>query len=151
VGTAKPKAFLAKCKQSNRKHRPVRLLYEKWALYVKGIKQSKIDKNILYTTLFAPHTIQYWERHHDLKIDPNNPVDWEPSRKPMKKLPQGYRRWMVKQLSGHKVVGHMLKNENGRTIPDAHYATLKIEKHLTSSYAKTEHQKKTSKKHLTKS
>jgi hypothetical protein len=71
------KAFLAKCKQSNRKHRPVLLLYEKWALYVKGIKQSKIDKNSLYATLFAPHTIQYWERHHDLKIDPNHPVDWD--------------------------------------------------------------------------
>jgi hypothetical protein len=65
------KAFLAKCKQSNRKHHPVRLLYKKWALYVKGIKQSKIDKNSLYATLSAPHTIQYWERHHDLKIDPN--------------------------------------------------------------------------------
>jgi hypothetical protein len=85
------------------------LLYEKWALYVKGIKQSKIDKNSLYATLFAPLTIQYWERHHDLKIDPKHPVDWEPSRMAMKKLPQGYRRWMVKQLSGHIGVGHMLK------------------------------------------
>jgi hypothetical protein len=103
------KAFLAKCKQSNRKHRPVRLLYEKWALYVKEIKQSKIDKNSLYATLFAPRTIQYWERYHDLTIDPNHPVDWEPSRMSMKKLPQGYRRWMVKQLSGHIGVGHILK------------------------------------------
>jgi hypothetical protein len=85
------KAFLAKSKQSNRKHRPVCLLYKKWALYVEGIKQSKIDKNSLYATLFAPHTIiQYWERHHDLKIDPKHPVDWEPSRMAMGKLPQGY-------------------------------------------------------------
>jgi hypothetical protein len=121
------------------------LLYKKWALHVKAIKQSKIDKNSLYATLFAPHTIQYWECHHDLKIDPNHPVDWEPSRMAMKKIPQDYRRWMVKQLSGHIGVGHMQKKENGRIIPDAHYATLKMKKHLTSSYAKTEHQKKTSK------
>jgi hypothetical protein len=86
----KAKAFLAKFKQSNRKHCPVRLLYKNWALYEKGIKQSKIDKNSLYATLFAPRTIQYWERHHDLKIDPKHPVDLEPSRMAMKKLPQGY-------------------------------------------------------------
>jgi hypothetical protein len=103
------KAFLAKCKQSNRKHHPVRLLYKKWALYVKGIKQSKIDKNLLYATLFAPLTIQYWERHHNLKIDPKHPVEWEPSRMAMNKLPQDYQQWMVKQISGHIGVGHMLK------------------------------------------
>jgi hypothetical protein len=34
-------------------------------------------------------TIKYWERHHDLKIDLNHPVDWEPSRMAMEKLPQG--------------------------------------------------------------
>jgi hypothetical protein len=90
-------------------------------------------------------------RHHDLKIDSNHPVDWELSRMAMKKLSQGYRRWMVKQLSGHIGVGHMLKNENGKIIPDAHYATLQMKKHLTSSYVKTENQKKTPKKHFTKS
>jgi hypothetical protein len=85
------------------------LLYKKWALYVEGIKQSKIDKNSLYATLFAPRTIQYWECHHGLKIDPKHLVDWEPSRMAMKKLPQGYQRWMVKQLSAHIGVGHKLK------------------------------------------
>jgi hypothetical protein len=66
---------------------PSPLAIQKWALYVEGIKQSKIDKNSLYATLFEPRTIQYWDRHHDLKIDPKHPVDWEPSRMAMKKLP----------------------------------------------------------------
>ena len=103
------KAFLQKCKQNKRQHRPVRLLHEKWALYIKGVKQSKIDKNSLYASLFAPRTLSYWENHHDIKIDPYATVDWEASRLALAKLPQGYKRWLVKQLSGHIGVGHMLK------------------------------------------
>jgi hypothetical protein len=48
------KAFLKKCKQKKRPHRPVHLLYEKWALYINGVKQSKINKDSLYASLFAP-------------------------------------------------------------------------------------------------
>jgi hypothetical protein len=48
------KAFLKKFKQNKRPHQPVRLLYAKWALYIKGVKQSKINKNSLYASLFAP-------------------------------------------------------------------------------------------------
>jgi hypothetical protein len=103
------KAFLRKCKLNKRPHRPVRLLYEKWALYIQGVKQSKINKNSLYASLFAPRTLSYWEKHHDIKINPLATVDWEPSRLAMAKLPQGYKRWLVKQLSGHIGVGHMLK------------------------------------------
>jgi hypothetical protein len=103
------KAFLRKCKLNKRPHRPVRLLYEKWALYIQGVKQSKINKNSLYASLFAPRTLSYWEKHHNIKINPLTTVDWEPSRLAMAKLPQGYKRWLVKQLSGHIGVGHMLK------------------------------------------
>ena len=39
------KSYLRKCKNAKREHRPVLLLYKKWALYVNGIKNSKIDKN----------------------------------------------------------------------------------------------------------
>ena len=105
----KAKAFLRKCKQKRRLHRPVRLLYEKWALYVNGVKQSKIDNDSLYATLFAPRTKSYWEKHHDIKIEPYATVDWEVSRLAIAKLPQGYKRWLVKQLSGHIGVGHMLQ------------------------------------------
>jgi hypothetical protein len=103
------KAFLRKCKLNKRPHRPVRLLYEKWALYIQGVKQSKINKDSLYASLFAPRTLSYWEKHHDIKINPLATVGWEPSRLAMAKLPQGYKRWLVKHLSGHIGVGHMLK------------------------------------------
>jgi hypothetical protein len=54
----------------------------------KTVSLGTRHKNSLYATLFAPRTIQYWECHHELKIDPNHPVDWEPSRMAMKKLPK---------------------------------------------------------------
>jgi hypothetical protein len=103
------KAFLRKCKLSKREHRPVRLLYEKWALYVNGTKQSKIQTKTLYATLFAPRTLDYWKDHHDIKVNPSNTIDWEASQLAVQKLPQGSKRWLVKQLSGHIGVGHMLK------------------------------------------
>jgi hypothetical protein len=86
------KAFLRKCKLNKRPHRPLRLLYEKWALYIQGVKQSKINKNSLYASRFAHRTLSYWETHHDIKINPLATVDWEPSRLAMVKLPQGYKR-----------------------------------------------------------
>jgi hypothetical protein len=137
------KAFLKKCKLKKRPHQPVRLLYEKWALSIKGVKKSKINKNSLYASLFAPRTLSYWENHHGIKTDPHATVDWEASYLAMAKLPQGYKRWLVEQLSGHIGVGHMLKNGGGKTTHAAPYATLKIKKHPTSSSVETYHQKKT--------
>jgi hypothetical protein len=103
------KAFLRKCKLNKQPHQPVRLLYEKWALYIQGVKQSEIKKNSLYASLFAPRTLSYWETHHDIKINPLTTADWEPSQLATAKLPQRYKQWLVKQLSGHIGVGHMLK------------------------------------------
>jgi hypothetical protein len=64
----------------------------------------------------------------------------------MAKLPQGYKRWLVKQLTGHIGVGHMLKNGGGKTTHAVPYATPKMKKHPMSSSVETNHQKKTSKK-----
>jgi hypothetical protein len=78
-GRPKRKSIPKKFKQTKRPHRPIRLLYEKWALYMKGVKQSKIDKNSLYAALFAQQTLSYWENHHGIKIDPHATVNWEVS------------------------------------------------------------------------
>jgi len=48
------KSYLAQCTAEKQPQIPVRLLYEKWAVYVHGVKQTKIDKKELYKTLFAP-------------------------------------------------------------------------------------------------
>jgi hypothetical protein len=115
VGIAKSKSgprcesIPKKCKLNKQPHRPVCLLYGKWALYIQGVKQSKINKNSLYASLFAPRTLSYWETHHNIKINPLATAGWELSHLAMAKLPQGYKQWLVKQLSGHIGVGHMLK------------------------------------------
>ncbi|OEU05826.1 hypothetical protein FRACYDRAFT_266850 [Fragilariopsis cylindrus CCMP1102] len=105
----KAKSYLKQCKREKRVHRPVRLLYEKWAVYVNGIKISKIDTEPLYATLFAPRSLEYWKKHHDIKVDPQHDTDWEASQQAIKKLPQGQKRWLSKQASGCIGVGHVLK------------------------------------------
>jgi hypothetical protein len=122
------KPFLKKCKQTKRPHRPVCLLYEKWALYIKGVKQSKINKNSLYASLFDYHTAQ--ENHHNIKIDPYATVGWEPSRRAMAKVPQGYKQWLVKQLSGHIGAGHMLKKRRWQDHSRCPLCNTKNEKNI---------------------
>jgi len=84
------------------------LLYEKWAVYVHGVTQAKIDKKALYRTLFVPRTINYYENHHDIPIPTGTAVDWEASRLAGNRLPIGLRCWKSKFLSGSIGVGHMM-------------------------------------------
>ena len=100
------KSYLAQCTAANRPQLPVRLLYEKWAVYVHGVKQAKIDKKALYRTLFAPRTINYYENHHAIPIPTGSAVDWKASRLAGNRLPIGLRRWKSKFLSGSIGIGH---------------------------------------------
>ena len=86
------KSYLAQCTAANHPEIPVRLLYEKWVVYVHGVKQAKIDKKALYRTLFAPQTNDYYENHHDIPIPTGSAVDWEASRLAGNLLPIGLRR-----------------------------------------------------------
>ena len=101
-------SYLAQCTEGNWPQIPVCLLYEKWAVYVHGVKQAKIDKKALYTTLFAPRTINYYEYHHDIPIPVGSAVDWAASRLAGNQLPIRLHRWRSKFLSGSIGVGHML-------------------------------------------
>jgi len=102
------KSYLAQCTEENWPQIPVQLLYEKWAVYVHGVKQAKIDKKALYRTLFAPQTNDYYENHHDIPIPTGSAVDWEASRLAGNWLTIGLRQWRSKFLSGSIGVGHML-------------------------------------------
>jgi len=103
---AMAKSYLAQCTAANWPQIPVRLLYEKWAVYVHGVKQAKIDKKELYKTLFAPQTINYYKNHHDIPIPTGSAVDWEASRLTGNWLPTGLKRWKSKFLSGSIGIGH---------------------------------------------
>ena len=83
------KNYLAQCTEVNWLQIPVRLLYEKLAVLVHGVKQAKIDKKVLYQTLFAPKTIYYYENHHNNPIPAGSAMDWEASRLAGNRLPIG--------------------------------------------------------------
>ena len=80
--------------------------------------------------MFAPRTLKYWREHHNIKVkeNPDYKVDWQASQLAIQKLPQGSKRWLSKQTSGHIGVGHMLKNENGKLTHAAHSATKTTKK-----------------------
>jgi hypothetical protein len=91
------------------------------------------------------------EKHHNIKINPLATVDWEPSRLAMAKLPQGYKRLLVKQLSGHIGVGHILKKRRWQDHSCCPLCNTENEKkYHTSSSVETNHQKKTSEKNWRK-
>ena len=120
------KAFLSKCCRgrftgrsgASRKHTSPRLFYESWAVYINQRKQSSVDRNLLYDTVYGnkayhktERTLQeYWHSHHDLPIANCDDVDWEVSRLATKRLSIGKQRWIVKFWSGHHGVGHMIKH-----------------------------------------
>jgi len=83
------KTFLKECTtgSNQRSHKFIRLLHEHLALQVHGEKVFSIDKKSLYRTLYAPRTHAYWAGHHDIPIPTASPVDWEPSRRAIQRLP----------------------------------------------------------------
>ena len=92
----------------NREHYSRRLWYEKWALYVNRNKQSSINCNFIYESLYGEQTLDYWRNHHDIPIDPSHKVDWEPARLAINCLSIGIRRFFWKYTSGHVGNRHML-------------------------------------------
>ena len=104
------KKFLTKCIRKKREHKSVRLYYETWALYLNGIKQSKLCKNKMYSELRKENILNYWKHHHAFPILNGESISWEPNRLATKQLPIGLQRWYIKFLSGFIGTRHMLKH-----------------------------------------
>ena len=94
------KDFLEDCTTMTppREHKPQQLLYEKWALEVRGVKQSSITRYSLYVTLFGPRTLEFWNKHDKLSKNPED-ICWEESKLAIRRLPFGLRRWQGKFLT----------------------------------------------------
>ena len=104
------KKYLTRCIRTKRQYKSVRLWYEKWALYLNGIKQTTICKKKLYSELRKENIISYWKSHHDFPIRNSETISWEPQRMAVKQLGIGHQRFYVKFLSGHIGNRHMLKH-----------------------------------------
>ena len=116
----KAKEYLHDCTsgppERRKKHKTPRLFYEKWALYLHGVKQSSLDKEDMYTVVFgnslrdpgAISLLDYWRDNHDMPIPDCNNVDWETFHNVCRQLPMGINWWISKFWSGHIGVGNML-------------------------------------------
>ena len=118
----KAKEYLKDCTsgppERRKKHKTPRLFYEKWALYLHGVKQSSLDKEDMYTVVFgnslrdpgAISLLEYWRTHHDMPISDCDDVAWETFHDVRRQLPMGINRWISKFWSGHIGVGNMLRH-----------------------------------------
>ena len=94
------KDFLADCTTMHppREHKPQQLLYEKWALEIRGVKQSSITRDGLYVTIFGQRTLAFWNKRDKLSSNPED-ICWEESKLAIRRLPFGLRRWRGKFLT----------------------------------------------------
>jgi len=88
------KEFLADCTTMHppRAHKYQKLLYEKWTLEIRGVKQSSITRYGLYVTLFGPRTLPFWNKRDKLSKNPED-ICWEENKLAIRHLPFGLRRW----------------------------------------------------------
>ena len=118
----KAKEFLSKCtrgpKKDWRKHDTPKLFYERWAVYVHGVKLARIDKEYLYAITFGSKAyddkgkslLEYWKDHHDMPVGKCDLVDWELLRATRQSVSPGFNRWISKFSSGFIGNGNMLRH-----------------------------------------
>jgi hypothetical protein len=111
------KKFLRACKRLKREHKPVQLLYEKWAIKLHGEKLANINSKQLYIALMRSTTLKYWQTHHTFPIKDPELVDWTSFGKALKRLPTGLQRFVTKFNSGHIGNNHMLHHRNAIPTP----------------------------------
>ena len=85
---------------NEKEHKPARLWYEHFSIWIDGIKQSSVCKKKLYERLWRENILKYWKTHHDFPIPNPLDIDWEPSRLSIKRLPIGLQRWFTKFTTG---------------------------------------------------
>jgi hypothetical protein len=81
-----------------KKHRINRLKYKKWYVSLNGNKPYTVTRDNLYTGLFGPRTLKYWQDKDNVPSDPEE-VMWEESRLAKKRMPIGSRQIDAKVLS----------------------------------------------------
>ena len=100
------KAFLPLCSDCIWPHITIRFLYEHWAIYFNGVKQSWLDKEALYCHMFSKRTLEYWKYHHNklLPLPETFEIYWEPASLVIQRIPTDLKIWHAKFPSGH--IGH---------------------------------------------
>ena len=83
--------------------------WEPWALYVDGVKQSRLVTKMIAERLARSDIIHYWERKGRFPSGVSDLIDWDSVEKGMKESPPGLQRWVSKHCVGMSSVGKFKK------------------------------------------
>ena len=114
---SKAKAFLTHAYRGTNP-RPlftIKLFYEPWTISLNSKKQTCVNPQRCYETLFQPRVSKYWENHHDIPIPRCSDIDWVPSSKAINRLPLGLKRWQWKFSTECIGVGNQLLHRKHQT------------------------------------
>ena len=96
-----------------------RFFTELSCLYIKGIKQPRLNPHDIMELITLPPLLHYWETKQRLSATAIAEVNWERMSTIMKRLPSGLQRWTTKLASGMFGVGKFKHIWSNRQIPDA--------------------------------
>jgi hypothetical protein len=81
---------------------------EPWALFIKGEKQTHVDKHAIMEAVTLPPLLAYWEKKARYSPEAHDLIDWTANQKAMRQSPDGLRRWVSKHATGMCGVGKFL-------------------------------------------
>ena len=78
---------------------------ERWALFINGEKQSRLDPLVLQSVITAPALKEYWIKKGRFPADAYSLIDWTSVERAMSDSPPALRRWVTKHTVGMCSVG----------------------------------------------
>lgn len=82
-----------------------RFFTEPSALFVHGIKQSRLSRSFIQETVTLPCIREYWSKRNRISDEAFPLIDWSAMERGVKSLPPGIQRWMTKHTVGMCSVG----------------------------------------------
>ena len=79
-----------------------------WSFTIKGRRLTKYDKEDIYARIHDEDIQIYWMRKHNWEKKDFKAVNWVATKKAIKSLPMGKRRFVHKFATGHCAVGRMM-------------------------------------------
>jgi hypothetical protein len=71
-----------------------------WALQIGTKIGHRFHVREVYEQIYEPIVREYWQHKHDLHPGAWNTINWDAAAQAAQQLPQGMRRWLVKNHSG---------------------------------------------------
>ena len=82
-----------------------RFFSEPCAIFINGVKQSRLSRSHIQETITLPGIKEYWQKRNRISEDAFAVIDWSAMQRGVKSLPPGIQRWMTKHTVGMCSVG----------------------------------------------